>query len=483
MNYTGNYNLKKPEATDTVNIQEFNDNADIIDATLAAKLDSNANAVSASKLAAARKISVSGDVTGSVSFDGSSNANIVASVADDSHNHVISNVDGLQTVLDGVDAKLKTHDNKIVETSNLVSNEVSAREAADIALTAIATTSANGLMSATDKTKLDGVANNANKYVHPTTAGNKHIPSGGATNQTLLYGGSSGTAAWTTLIDSMINLTSSLQTKYGVTSLFDALNKIITPNLLQTYGTAGTYTYTVPAGVTRILAVVVGGGGGGGGGAKGNTTGGGGGGGGGGYVTCGSFNVTQGQAIPIVVGAGGASGVGGTSGDGSAGGTGGTSSANGILASGGGGGRGGNYISTGGAGGTGSAMGGIGGYTGSIYTGAPGGAPASGILMNNGFANAGSVNLATGALWCAGGGGGGIGGSSGYAGGSGGNGIIGTGGTGGTGGYTPTVGATGGNGCGGGGGGGSYQTVSGAAGGAGGTGYLALYSIALPIGL
>ncbi len=32
-------------------------------------------------------------------------------------------------------------------------------------------------------------------YTHPTTAGNKHIPSGGATNQVLTYS-SSGTASW-----------------------------------------------------------------------------------------------------------------------------------------------------------------------------------------------------------------------------------------------------------------------------------------------
>ena len=33
-------------------------------------------------------------------------------------------------------------------------------------------------------------------YTHPTTAGNKHVPSGGSSNQVLVYGGSSGTASW-----------------------------------------------------------------------------------------------------------------------------------------------------------------------------------------------------------------------------------------------------------------------------------------------
>jgi hypothetical protein len=59
-----------------------------------------ANAVSASKLATARSIALAGDVTGSANFDGSGNISITAVVVDDSHNHVISNVDGLQTALD-----------------------------------------------------------------------------------------------------------------------------------------------------------------------------------------------------------------------------------------------------------------------------------------------------------------------------------------------------------------------------------------------
>ena len=38
-----------------------------------------------------------------------------------------------------------------------------------------------------------------NNYSHPTSAGNKHIPSGGSTGQFLKYGGSSGTATWSAL--------------------------------------------------------------------------------------------------------------------------------------------------------------------------------------------------------------------------------------------------------------------------------------------
>lgn len=43
--------------------------------------------------------------------------------------------------------------------------------------------------------KLAGIAEGANKYVHPTTAGNKHIPSGGSNGQILRWS-ADGTAAW-----------------------------------------------------------------------------------------------------------------------------------------------------------------------------------------------------------------------------------------------------------------------------------------------
>lgn len=58
-----------------------------------------------------------------------------------------------------------------------------------------ATTGAAGLMSSTDKSKLDGIATGANNYTHPTTSGNKHIPSGGSSGQILRWS-ADGTAVW-----------------------------------------------------------------------------------------------------------------------------------------------------------------------------------------------------------------------------------------------------------------------------------------------
>lgn len=67
-----------------------------------------------------------------------------------------------------------------------------------------ATTSAAGFMSAADKTKLNGIATNANNYVHPTSAGNKHIPAGGASGQILKWS-AAGTATWASETNTWFN--------------------------------------------------------------------------------------------------------------------------------------------------------------------------------------------------------------------------------------------------------------------------------------
>jgi hypothetical protein len=77
----------------------------------------------------------------------------------------ISNVSGLQTALDG---KVNTESGKGLSTNDYTT---------------------------TEKNKLAGIANNANNYVHPTTSGNKHIPSGGSSGK-LLGWSADGTAAW-----------------------------------------------------------------------------------------------------------------------------------------------------------------------------------------------------------------------------------------------------------------------------------------------
>lgn len=70
----------------------------------------------------------------------------------------------------------------------------------------------------TEKTKLAGIANNANNYSHPHNAGNKHIPSGGSAGQILRWG-ADGTAIWGA--DNNTTYTDATQSKNGLMSVYD----------------------------------------------------------------------------------------------------------------------------------------------------------------------------------------------------------------------------------------------------------------------
>jgi hypothetical protein len=65
-----------------------------------------ASAVLATKLANARTITLAGDVTGSATFDGSANATLTTTVANDSHTHTFTTVDGLQPAISGLQASV-----------------------------------------------------------------------------------------------------------------------------------------------------------------------------------------------------------------------------------------------------------------------------------------------------------------------------------------------------------------------------------------
>jgi|14BtaG_2_1085337.scaffolds.fasta_scaffold00870_4 hypothetical protein len=113
--------------------------------------DVTGNADTASALATSRTISLGGDVSGSTTFDGSSEVTITATVADDSHNHIISNVDGLQTALDGKLASVDLGYTTAASTG-VVTNDSGAN-----ATIPAATTTTAGLLTSSDKTKLDGI--------------------------------------------------------------------------------------------------------------------------------------------------------------------------------------------------------------------------------------------------------------------------------------------------------------------------------------
>ena len=112
------------------------------------------NASTATTLATARTISLAGDVSGSVSFNGSADVSITATIADDSHNHVIGNVDGLQTEID-TKAELAGSSGQVFSASTLNATTV------DLGNWTV-TESAGVLYFATlgvNKMKLDGSGN------------------------------------------------------------------------------------------------------------------------------------------------------------------------------------------------------------------------------------------------------------------------------------------------------------------------------------
>lgn len=94
---------------------------------------------------------------------------------------------------------------------------------------AVATTSVNGLMSSTDKTKLDGVATNANNYAHPTGDGNLHVPATSTTNngKVLMAGATAGSLSWTSLaISDTSGLQAALDAKATASSVTTLSNNV-----------------------------------------------------------------------------------------------------------------------------------------------------------------------------------------------------------------------------------------------------------------
>lgn len=76
----------------------------------------------ADKWTTGRKITLSGDATGEVTIDGSANKTLSVTVLDDKHNHVISNVDGLQGILDGLDSGVTSNEDEIEKLRDEMNN-------------------------------------------------------------------------------------------------------------------------------------------------------------------------------------------------------------------------------------------------------------------------------------------------------------------------------------------------------------------------
>lgn len=116
------------------------------------------SATSAVKLATARTISLTGDVTGSTSFDGSGNVSITTTITDDSHNHTISNIDNLQTSLDGKQATITGGASTIASSNLTASRALVSDGSGKVAVSAVTSTELGYLDGVTSnvQTQLDG---------------------------------------------------------------------------------------------------------------------------------------------------------------------------------------------------------------------------------------------------------------------------------------------------------------------------------------
>ena len=109
------------------------------------------------------------------------NAKASTAVATQTTNGLMSSTD--KSKLDGIEDNANNYTHPSTHPSTIIVQDTSHRFVSDSqistwnakASTAIASTTANGLMSKEDKTKLDGIEDNANNYIHPNDANTRHV--------------------------------------------------------------------------------------------------------------------------------------------------------------------------------------------------------------------------------------------------------------------------------------------------------------------
>lgn len=137
MQTTGNLGLKKPEGTDIVDIADLNGNMDILDTTVNNKVDKvSGKQLSTNDYTAAEKTKLAGIATGATNYTHPA-THPPSIIAQDASNRFVTDAE------------------KVAWNGKAPNTLVSAAPQSD------------GLMRATDKIKLDGIATEANNYVHP----------------------------------------------------------------------------------------------------------------------------------------------------------------------------------------------------------------------------------------------------------------------------------------------------------------------------
>jgi len=123
----------------------------------------------------------------------------------------------------------------------------------DAEVTKLATSAADGRMSAADKAKLDGVAAGANNYVHPSGDGNMHVPATGTTNnaRVLKAGSTAGSAAWGNVAFSELTGTN------GAANDTVIGNRTVDPATGTAFSNTGTLTQIL-SWITKVLKAIIG---------------------------------------------------------------------------------------------------------------------------------------------------------------------------------------------------------------------------------
>jgi len=295
-------------------------------------------------------ITLSGDASGS------GTTSITVTVADDSHNHIIGNVDGLQTALDNkqpLDADLTTlaglssadgnfivgsATGWVVESGATVRTSLGLGTAATTASTDYATaaqgttadsalqpgdnistlTNNSGFITGNQTITLSGDLSGSGTTSITTTLGTVAVSKGGTgqttyTNGQLLIGNSTGN----TLTKATLTAGSGISVTNGAGAITIASTGGGGFSNVQTFTSPGTWTN--PGSVTKVKVTVIGGGGGGSGSNQpnANVTRSGAGGGGGGTAI--EWITIPTSPVPVTIGAGGAAGS--PTGDGGNGGT------------------------------------------------------------------------------------------------------------------------------------------------------------------
>lgn len=167
----------------------------------------------------------------------------LVTVLDNSHNHTIANVTNLQTTLDAKYSATKPNfgtatplmDGTATVGTATTYSRSDHKHPTDTsrASTAVATQSTNGLMSSTDKAKLDGIATDANNYTLPTASSSTL----GGVKTTSTVTSSSGLTA--------CPIISGVPYYKDTTYTFSSVSPTLEWGAKHTIGTAGNITYTV----------------------------------------------------------------------------------------------------------------------------------------------------------------------------------------------------------------------------------------------